>query len=232
METQDRTREWYEQYYGKYGTERNDPLNPEVMLQAQAMQLAVSRVFRTASLNRQRAKILDVGCGSGVSLLMPLSFQFRPENLHGIDILPDRIAAGRIAHPGMQFYRGDASAMSFQDGAYDMVMAFGMFIQLTDAELSARIASEMWRVVKPGGYVMLVDWRYGKPGNSEYLGLSMKRIRSLFPQAVVVTRERAALIPPVGRALSRYLPSLYFPTQALFPVLVGSMATLLQRPLI
>jgi ubiquinone/menaquinone biosynthesis C-methylase UbiE len=231
METQDRTREWYEQYYAKNGADRNDPLNPEVMLQAQAMQLAVLRVFRTANLNRQRAKILDVGCGSGDSLVLPLSLKFRPGNLHGLDILADRIAVARLLHPGMKFFESDAAAMPFQDGSFDMVMAFTMFVQLTDPALSERIAREMWRVVKPGGYVMLVDWRYGKPWSRDYFGVSKGRIRTLFPHADHVTRERGALIPPVGRVLSRYLPSLYFPTQAIFPALVGSMATLLQRPL-
>jgi hypothetical protein len=40
---------------------------------------------------------------------------------------------------------------------------------------------------------------------------------------------RGALIPPVGRFLSKYCHALYFPVAALLPPLVGQVVTVLQK---
>jgi hypothetical protein len=58
------------------------------------------------------------------------------------------------------------------------------------------------------------------------------RIAALFDvggSTSVIARERGALVPPVGRRLSRYLPSLYFLVQALLPPLVGQVTTVLRK---
>ena len=62
---------------------------------------------------------------------------------------------------------------------FNLVMESTMFVQLTDEELSQKISQEMLRVTKPGGYILLIDWRYGKPGNTDYLAVSNKRITKL-----------------------------------------------------
>ena len=107
-----------------------------------------------------------------------------------------------------------------------------MFVQLTDEGLSQRISEEMLRVTKPSGYVLLIDWRYGKPGNSNYLAVSMNRINKLFSVGSlsdVICQKKGALVPPLGRAVSKYLPSAYFLLRSMFPFLVASKATLLQK---
>jgi hypothetical protein len=79
---------------------------------------------------------------------------------------------------------------------------------------------------------MLIDWRYGKPGNTSYQALSRKRINRLFSvgsESDFVCSENGALVPPVGRVLSAYLPSVYFLVCAVFPFLAGATTTLLQK---
>ncbi|MBU2524819.1 hypothetical protein KKG71_06530 [Patescibacteria group bacterium] len=45
----------------------------------------------------------------------------------------------------------------------------------------------------------------------------------------LITTEKGALIPPIGRFLSKYIPSIYFLVSSLFPFLVGQVAYLLKK---
>lgn len=231
--TQLHTRDWYRTYYQRKGKTRNDLLrNRGVLFQKLAFDASVVQSLRNADLDPSGAKILDVGCGNGDSLLRFLHMGFAADNLHGIDILEERTESAMRRFPNMRFTSGDASEMPYLDDEFDLVMESTMFVQLTDPDLSRRIAAEMLRVAKTGAYVMLVDWRYSKPGNSGYLGLSKQRIEKLFGvgrTCRTVCQSRGALLPPFGRALSKYAPALYFLAGAVMPPLVGQVCTLLQK---
>ncbi len=76
---------------------------------------------------------------------------------------------------------------------------------------------------------MIIDWRYGF---GEYKGVSRRRIARLFrvgSETRWICRRRGALVPPLGRFLSTYVPSCYFLVQRLFPPVVGQMTTILQK---
>ena len=103
---------------------------------------------------------------------------------------------------------------------------------LTSEDIARRIAREMLRVTKPGGYVMMADWRYAEPNSKDHRAMSSKRIASLFDvgrSTNIVARERGALVPPLGRFLSRRAPSLYFVVQALVPFAVGQISTVMKK---
>lgn len=230
-EAQLRTETWYREYYARKGADRNDVLaNRGVLFQSLAVHRALVEALRTLHVSREW-KILDVGCGAGMSLVPFLSFGFAPESLYGIDLLEDRIAIARRQFPTLNFTCGDASRMQYTSGQFDLVIESTMFIQLTDERLAEQIAGEMVRVVKVGGYVVLNDWRYAI-GHSEYRALTRRRIARLFRVGEGTTRictKPGALVPPVGRFLSTYLPSLYFVTQRVMPWVVGGITTVLQR---
>lgn len=228
------TQDWYKDYYEKKGKDRNDLLaNPEVLFQHLAFEVSViSALRRATNLNRETSRILDVECGSAGSLIKFLQLGFSPKNLYGIDVLQSRIDEGRIKYPNLNFICDDAASMPFESYLFDLVLESTMFVQIADEELSQRISKEMLRVTKINGYIMLIDWRYGKPGNSNYLALSNKRINKMFSVGSlsdVICQTSGALVPPVGRPVSKYLPSAYFLLRAIFPFLVGSKTTLLQK---
>jgi len=228
---QKQTEEWYKEYYLRKGKERNDILtNPEVLFQVLAFQKSVVEALRELPTNRNWY-ILDIGCGSGGSLLQFLSFGFAPSCLYGIDIIPERIYEGKERFPNIKFSCGDASQTNYNSNYFDIVMESTMFIQLTDDDLSQRIADEMLRVVKPLGYLMLIDWRYSYR-HSEMKALSRKRIIKLF-KVGTYTRihcyKYGALIPPIGRLMSSHLSLFYFFVQRLFPFLVGQVTVVLQK---
>jgi SAM-dependent methyltransferase len=222
----------YEDYYTSKGDDRNDPLrNPGVLFQNLAFDRSIVEALRAIKLDKSTWKILDVGCGSGFSLLRLLSYGVEPERLHGIDISENRIARGRRRQPALNLALGDSTSMEYPSDSFDLVMESTVFVQMTDDQMAQGIAREMVRVVKPGSYIMLTDWRYSF-GRQGYLAVSQDRIARLFgvgKETSIVCRKRGALVPPLGRALSRYLPSLYFPVCRLFPFLVGQVTVVLQK---
>jgi ubiquinone/menaquinone biosynthesis C-methylase UbiE len=101
-------------------------------------------------------KVLDVACGTG-NLAIPASR--KGADVTGIDIAPNLIeqAQANAAAEGLnaKFEVGDAEALPYQDGKFDLVMTmFGaMFAPRPDVT-----ASELKRVCKPGGRIAMANW--------------------------------------------------------------------------
>lgn len=103
------------------------------------------------------ARILDAGCGTGGNLA---NLQAQSGNRgYGFDFSPhasafwDRRRLERVS-------RASINEIPFADGAFDAVMSIDVLE--SDAVDEARACAELWRVTKPGGYLMLVvpayDW--------------------------------------------------------------------------
>lgn len=223
----------YDRYYEKYGADRNDLLkNPEVTFQTFAFDRANIRALRHMQIDRENVKLLDVGCGTGASLVQFIRLGFKPENLAGVDPSEERIAQARASYPTVDFRSESGEATTFADSSFDIAFESTLFMMLTSGEIARKVAAEMLRVTRPGGYVMLADWRYAKRGSADHRAMSSDRIASLFSvgSAVeLIARERGALVPPVGRFLSRRAPSLYFAVQAVMPFAVGQITTVLRK---
>ncbi|HLZ92191.1 MAG TPA: class I SAM-dependent methyltransferase [Candidatus Acidoferrum sp.] len=224
---------WYEGYYGEKGADRNSLLrNPEVLYQSLAQEASIIRALQMIRPDPQAARVLDVGCGAGASLGCFLRLGFDPQNLYGVDFQEARVQEARARFGGIHFQNGDATQMEFASESFDLVLESTMFVHSVDEEMSRRIAGEMLRATKSGGYLLLCDWRYGKPGSRAHKALSQKRIWELFGVGRETVRcgvFRGQLVPPVGRFLSRRLPSIYFLVRGLLPVLVGQMTTVLRK---
>src|SRR4051794_16613522 len=62
--------------------------------------------------------LLDAGCGSGWWLARLAAAGCAPERLHGIDLLAERVAAGRAACPDADVRQGDVTALPYEDGCF------------------------------------------------------------------------------------------------------------------
>jgi ubiquinone/menaquinone biosynthesis C-methylase UbiE len=226
-------REWYKEYYAAKGAERNSLLhNPEVLYQSLAQEAALVRALQSIRLNHETARVVDVGCGDGGTLLTFLRLGFPPGNLYGIDFQKERIARARGVCPNVHFAHGDATKLEFANDLFDLVHEATMFIHSVDDGLSRKIAGEMLRVTKPGGHIFLCDWRYSKPGSAVHRAVTQKRIAELFHVGRQTSRSEVfagPLLPPIGRFLSRRLPSAYFLVSGMLPFLVGQVTTALRK---
>jgi ubiquinone/menaquinone biosynthesis C-methylase UbiE len=147
--------------------------------------------------------------------------------MHGIDLRPSVLELARRRLPACTLVVADACNIPYPDGRFDLVVGSTIFTLVTDPSIHANIAGEMARVTKPGGYLLIVDWRYGMRRDQ---AVTRRRLRLLYPGCEVVRSAGGALIPPVGRAVSTWCPSLYFLIHRLCPPLVGLKANLLCKP--
>jgi SAM-dependent methyltransferase len=228
------TRIWYQRYYAQHtGVGRNDlRSNPGVLFQILATEASIVLAVRAMTHDPATARVLDVGCGTGGDLFAFIRLGYRPGNITGVDILPERIAQATDIHAHAHFIEGDASRLGMPDGIFDLVFESTMFATLPDNALRAAIAQEMIRVCNPGGYLFLIDWRTPKPGDRHYKALSRRELCTLFGvghRTQLVGMFRGALVPPIGRFLSTHVPSCYFLFAALFPCLVGQVVWLLRK---
>ncbi len=95
----------------------------------------------------RRARILDVGCGTGANLLMLSKYG----DAEGVDVSEDALAFCR--ERGLDKVKlGAAEELPYDDGTFDLVTAFDVVEHLDD-DLAG--LSEMRRVLRPGGRVLL-----------------------------------------------------------------------------
>jgi ubiquinone/menaquinone biosynthesis C-methylase UbiE len=203
-----------------------------VLFQNLAQDTAIVRALQAIRPNPEAARVLDVGCGEGSSLITFLRLGFPPGNLYGIDFQEQRISLAKEKYPGMKFQRGDATKMEYSSESFELVCESTMFIHSVDEGLSQKIAAEMLRVTKSGGHILLCDWRYSRPGSAAHKALTQKRITGLFRVGSETVRcgvFPGPLVPPVGRFFSRRLPAFYFLVRGLFPFLVGQVTTVLRK---
>ena len=97
-------------------------------------------------------KILDLAAGTGSSS--------EPLARAGADVIPadfsdGMLAAGRKARPHLPFTKADALNLPFADNEFDLAtISFG----LRNTADVARALSEMFRVVKPGGRIVVTEF--------------------------------------------------------------------------
>jgi ubiquinone/menaquinone biosynthesis C-methylase UbiE len=101
-------------------------------------------------------RALEVGCGNGAATKLILQ-HLRPATLIGIDPSPFFVAMASEAfkhEPRVSFAVAEAASTGQPDAAFDLVIAHTVYSHLVDP-VSA--LSEAWRVLKPGGQLVIFD---------------------------------------------------------------------------
>jgi ubiquinone/menaquinone biosynthesis C-methylase UbiE len=185
-------------------------LDPDIWQATQERQRAMLQLFaRLGWRDLAMRRVLEVGCGTGENLLEFLRIGFRPRNLVGIESQADRFAQAMQRLPsGVTLMQGDAPLVKLPDESEDIVYQSGVFSALLDAPFQWRLAQTMWRWVRPGGGVLWYDVAVARPGSPGVRGVSVARLRELFPQGRVEHR-RLTLSAPIARRVCRWHPVLY-----------------------
>jgi SAM-dependent methyltransferase len=98
------------------------------------------------------ASVLDAGCGTGYNL----GWLRRQYGAHttGLDFSPHALDFCR-RRGEYSLVRADAASLPLSDNAYDLVISFDVITHLKDEPARARALGEFFRVLKPGGRLML-----------------------------------------------------------------------------
>lgn len=204
---------------------------PEVGLQEAEKKRAVATLLaRTIGTDLSVLKIIDVGCGTGGFLRTLVEWGSVPEQLVGTEFLPDRLeAAQRTSAPGITWHLG---GLDFSASArFDLVVTNTVFSSILDAQDRRGLANEMWRILKPGGWVMVFDFSYNNPSNPDVRKVTHCELRGYWSNAVNEKYQTLLLAPPIAR---RVIPASYLAGEvlsALFPFLRSHFMFMTQKPL-
>lgn len=99
---------------------------------------------------------LDVGCGNGAFTEI-VSRRCRPAELHGVDPADAQLAFARSrpVSKSAEFHKGDAMALPFAAGSFDLAVMPLVLFFVPDP---AKGLSEMKRVLSPGGHAAAYTW--------------------------------------------------------------------------
>jgi ubiquinone/menaquinone biosynthesis C-methylase UbiE len=186
----------------------------------------VVRLLR-ASIQGQGLRAVDVGCGSGEFIALANAAGLNLE-WSGVDLIPERITIARLAAPSAMFVVASADAMPFEDASFDIAAAITLFSSIPSAAMEQGVASEIGRVLKPGGWLVWYDLRYDNPSNSAVHGVTRLALERLFP-GWEQELSSSTLLPPLARRLGRATPMLY-PVLHAFPPLRSHLIGRLRCP--
>ena len=149
------------------------------------------------------SRVLEIGCGAG---FLTVILAQRGFHVHAIDSVEEMIEQTRrhVAESGLanlvSVDTGDVFALTFEDGAFDLVTALGVIPWLNQPELALQ---EMARVTRPGGHVIITA------ANRAGLYVLLDPLKN--PALVPIRRRVKDALERIGHRRSPYLlPSITF----------------------
>jgi SAM-dependent methyltransferase len=116
--------------------------------------LSLARVFRERGLTFRSG--LSVACGSGAAEREFLRLGIC-DRFHGIDMSPEAIAEARESGRGLDltYAAADLNRVALEPGAYDLAITQNGLRNVLELE---HLAEQIWRSLKPGGYLWIHDY--------------------------------------------------------------------------
>jgi len=198
---QERLNHAYRQWHGGAALARYAWHRPEIVRQSTARTRALATLLAaTVGRDLSALRVLDIGCGNGGFLRQLIDWGAAPGHLAGTELQQDRLAVARARTArGVRWHLGGLDA--FPDDSVDLVSANTVFSSILDEDLRRALAADMWRVLRPGGWTMIFDFRYNNARNPNVRKVGDVELLRFWP-----TEQRRycslVLASPVGRALA------------------------------
>lgn len=182
--------------------ERYAPWNPaEMLMRSERKRLAAAMLRRAGAFPDTRSPCLEVGFGALGWLGELITWGVGERRLAGIELDAERVARARERLPAADLRLGDAARLPWGDGTFALAVASTVFTSVLEAAARRRMASEITRVLKPGGALLWYDFRLDNPRNPAVRGIPRRQLRSLFP-ALAGDIRSLTLAPPLARLVA------------------------------
>jgi len=185
-------RQWFDQLASKWDT----LLTEEIVARLREM---------IASLEIQsEAKILDLGCGTGVLFPMLLKKVGQDGCLIGLDISSEMLGFAQAKGLAVQCVQGDGEKLPFMDQTFDWVIGSSVFPHFLDKASALR---ETRRVLKDGGRLLLCHPKSRQTVNAIHQSIGEPIASDTIPDEEEVRRLLAEA--QLDRAVVRDEPNRY-----------------------
>jgi ubiquinone/menaquinone biosynthesis C-methylase UbiE len=158
----DSVREFFDAEAGTYGRKHYHSREDSFI---GIRQRRILEVIDTLDLSSD-TRVLDAGCGPG---LLSLELAARGFSTHSTDLSPGMLSEA-IHNQGVlppasrpSLVRGNIERLPYRDASFDLVCSAGVIEYLKEDETVLR---EFWRVLKPGGHLVLPTTKRGAPVNA------------------------------------------------------------------
>ena len=142
-------------------------------LSSRVLKMKVCRAMLDSRAWRGDETMLDIGCGRGL-VAIAAARRLPRGHVTGVDLWQEKDLGGNSPEAiranaeaagvagRLTIDTGDARALPYADGAFDVVASMTAIHNIPDHEGRMRAIVEAWRVTKAGGDILIFDIRHGR----------------------------------------------------------------------
>ena len=221
-------RDRLDQVYSDYDGHRWSRANVGYAFLASERHRVLSDAVTSALHGLADPNVLDLGCGDGADQSLLRETVANRGSVAGVELRFDALVEANVNHSG-HLLNADATQLPFGDEAFDLVLMSTMLSSVLNDRVRRKVATEVDRVLRPGGRVLVYDMRYPNPQNREVRPVTKRDLARLFPSMVAESRT-LSVIPQLARALPGGRAAELYTLARRLPALRSHRLTTLRKP--
>jgi len=135
----------------------------------------IHRKIQATLVRQSCSTMVDLCCGTGLLAGMTAEANIRAT---GVDISKPMLNIARTNHPNATFIHGDAADTAFRNNEFDAV-AISFSLHEKPASIAKAILAEGLRIIRPGGLILVADYRHPTRRHSRLTGWGIQTIERL-----------------------------------------------------